>query len=244
MKRYLVSMAICLAVTSGSVTWGSTPREDAAGRMQNSADVLKQIAAAPDKGIPDEVVKRAKCIVVFPHIVKAGLIVGGKYGRGVAVCRTSAKKNAGWSAPAFITIGGGSWGLQIGAEGLDVVMMVMNDKGLQRLLSNKFQITIEGSAAAGPVGNHASVGAGWNQDTEILTYGRSKGAFAGQTLEGAAVEQDADTTTAVYGSSIPFGKILGGSVAAPASAAPFLHAVAEISHEASAQAAQQQAPRK
>ncbi len=183
------------------------------------------------------VLKNSKCIVVIPHLVKAGFIVGGKHGRGVAVCRTS----AGWSAPAFISVGGGSWGLQIGAEGVDLVMLVMNDKGLQHLLSSKFEVTGEASAAAGPVGRHASAGTDWKLNTELLTYSRSRGIFAGLTLEGAVVEQDADSTVAIYGSDVSFKKILLGDVAAPASAAPFLQAVADINHQARAQEAREQA---
>ncbi len=212
--------------------------ESATERLQNSADVLKQIAAAPDKGIPEEVVKGAKCIVVIPHLVKAGFIIGGKHGRGVAVCRIG----AGWSAPAFVSVSGGSWSLQIGAEGVDLVILVMNDSGLRHLLSSKFEITGEGSASAGPVGRHASAGTDWELNTELLTYSRSRGIFAGLTLEGAVVEQDADATVAIYGNDFPFEKILRGEIAAPAPAAPFLQAAAEISRQARAQQAREQAP--
>jgi lipid-binding SYLF domain-containing protein len=140
-------------------------------------------------------VAHAKCIVVIPHLVKAGLIGGAKLGRGVAVCRTEAGNgtsgkggkpaaNSRWSAPAFVSLGGGTFGPQIGAEGLDLAMVVMNDKGVQQLLSTKLEFTLEGSVASGPVGRHASVGSDWKQDTEGQTYARTKGAFAGQTLEG------------------------------------------------------------
>jgi lipid-binding SYLF domain-containing protein len=213
-------------------------REDSTERLQNSADVLKEIAAAPDKGVPEEVLNGAKCIVVVPHLVKGGFIFGAKHGRGVAVCRTS----EGWSAPAFVSVGGGSWGLQIGAEGVDLVMLVMNDKGLQHLLSSKFEITGEGSAAAGPVGRHASAGTDWKMNTELLTYSRSRGAFAGLTLEGAVMEPDSDSTTAIYGSDLPFKKILLGEVAATAEAAPLMHAVADISHQARTQEAKEHPP--
>ncbi|MGD0509908.1 MAG: lipid-binding SYLF domain-containing protein, partial [Terriglobales bacterium] len=128
MKRHLVLAVFSLAALLGNLAVAST-REDATERLQNSSDVLKEISAAPDKGIPEEVVKSAKCIMVIPHLVKAGFIIGGKHGRGVAVCRTG----AGWSAPAFISVSGGSWGLQIGAEGVDLVMLVMNDSGLRHL---------------------------------------------------------------------------------------------------------------
>src|SRR5437762_8522851 len=147
-------------------------------------------------------------MLVVPHLIKGGFIVGGKHGRGVASCRTA----NGWSAPAFVSVGGGSWGLQIGAEGVDLVMLVMNEKGLQHLLSSKFQISGEGSAAAGPVGRHASAGTDWKLNTELLTYSRSKGAFAGLTLEGAVVQQDADSTISVYGRDVTFQSVLKGNV--------------------------------
>jgi len=142
--------------------------------------------ATPDKGIPEEVLNDAKCILVVPNLIKGGFILGAKHGRGVASCRTS----GGWSAPAFVSVGGGSAGLQIGVEGVDLVMLVMNDQGFQHLLSSKFELTGEASGAAGPVGRHASAGTDWKMNTEMLTYSRSKGAFAGLTLEGAVVEQD------------------------------------------------------
>ena len=238
MKRHLVLVVLTLTALLANLSWAGSVREDATERLQNSANVLKEIAAAPDKGIPDDVVKSSKCIVVVPHLVKAGFIVGAKHGRGVAVCRTS----TGWSAPAFISVSGGSWGLQIGAEGVDLVMLVMNDSGLRHLLSSKFEITGEGSAAAGPVGRHASAGTDWKLNTELLTYSRSRGIFAGLTLEGAVVEQDADATVAIYGNDIPFKKILMGEVAAPAPATSFLRAVAAISHQARAQEARERAP--
>jgi lipid-binding SYLF domain-containing protein len=238
MKRHLVLVVLTLTALLANLSWAGSVRQDSTERLQKSADVLKEIAAAPDKGIPEEVVKNSKCIVVVPHLVKAGFIVGAKHGRGVAVCRTS----AGWSAPAFVSVSGGSWGLQIGAEGVDLVMLVMNDSGLRHLLSSKFEITGEGSAAAGPVGRHASAGTDWKLNTELLTYSRSRGIFAGLTLEGAVVEQDADATVAIYGNDLPFKKILMGEVAATAPATPFLRAVADISHQARAQAAMEPAP--
>jgi SH3 domain-containing YSC84-like protein 1 len=214
----------------------ATAKEDSEERLQNAANVLKEIMDAPDKGIPEEVLDDAKCIVVVPHLIKAGFIVGGKHGRGVATCRTA----NGWSAPAFVSVGGGSWGLQIGAEGIDLVMLVMNDKGLQHLLSSKFQISGEGSAAAGPVGRHASAGTDWKMNAELLTYSRSKGAFAGLTLEGAVVEQDADSTEAIYGKDLPFRKVLMGSVPPPPAAAPFMAAVERAGHKAAAHEAKEQ----
>jgi lipid-binding SYLF domain-containing protein len=228
-KRTLFAGLLGAFMLLANMTW-ATAKEDSVERLQKSGDVLKEIMGAPDKGIPEEVLNDAKCIVVVPHLIKAGFIVGGKHGRGVASCRTA----TGWSAPAFISVGGGSWGLQIGAEGVDLVMLVMNDKGLQHLLSSKFQLSGEGSAAAGPVGRHASAGTDWKMNAELLTYSRSKGAFAGLTLEGAVVEQDADSTTAIYGRDVPFRKVLTGGVTPPSAAASFMTAVAMAGHKAAA----------
>ena len=231
MKRHLVLVVLSLTALIGNLAWAGSTRADATERLQNSADVLKEIAAAPDKGIPEEVLKSAKCIVVVPHLVKAGFIVGVKHGRGVAVCRSNAGSE-GWSAPAFISVNGGSWGLQIGAEGVDLVMVVMNDSGLRHLLSSKFEITGEGSAAAGPVGRHASAGTDWKLNTELLTYSRSRGVFAGLTLEGAVVEQDNDSTHAIYGKHMMFRSILSGKASTPASADAFIKAVSEAGQQA------------
>lgn len=229
MKRSLVLALFTLMGLLGSLAWASSAREDSTERLQNAANVLSEIMSAPDKGIPEEVLDSTKCVLVVPHLVKGGFVIGGKHGRGVGTCRT----NAGWSAPAFISVGGGSAGLQIGVEGVDLVMLVMNNGGLQHLLSSKFQISGEGSAAAGPVGRHASAGTDWKMNAELLTYSRSKGAFAGLTLEGAVIEPDSDSTIAIYGKQESFRRILLGDVAAPASAAPFLAAVEHASHKAS-----------
>src|SRR6266566_8087097 len=221
-------MLLSLVGLFGTFAWAGSAREDSVERLQKSANVLKEIMATPDKGIPEEVLDSAKCVVVVPHLIKGGFIVGGKHGRGVATCRTK----TGWSAPAFVSVGGGSWGLQIGAEGVDLVMLIMNDQGLQHLLSSKFQISGEGSAAAGPVGRHASAGTDWKMNSELLTYSRSKGAFAGLTLEGAVVKQDDDSTRAIYGKDMSFRKVLLGNVTPPAAAAPFMAALAGASHKA------------
>ncbi len=184
--------------------------------------------AAPDKGIPEEVLSNAKCILLVPDLIKGGFIFGGKHGGGVATCRTA----EGWRAPAFVSVGGGSWGLQIGVEGVDLVMLVMNDQGFQHLLSGKFQLTGEGSVAAGPVGRHASAGTDWKVNTEMLTYSRSKGVFAGLTLEGAVVQQDDDSTRAVYGKNMKFRNILLGKVSTPKSADAFMKAVSDAGQQA------------
>jgi SH3 domain-containing YSC84-like protein 1 len=225
MKIQSLLLISAIALTNGSL-WAASGHEDSIERLRMSSEVLHSIMNAPDKGIPEEVVTGAKCILVVPHLIKGGFIVGGEHGRGIASCRTP----EGWSAPAFVSVGGGSWGLQIGVEGVDLVMLVMNDQGFQHLLSSKFQISGDASAAAGPVGRHASAGTDWKLNTEILTYSRSKGAFAGITLNGAVVEQDKDSTRAIYGRDRSFRAILSGKVRAPKSTLRFVRAVANTGH--------------
>jgi lipid-binding SYLF domain-containing protein len=225
MKRIIVFL---LVVFAGVLSWAGEQKKDVTERLQMASDVLRQMSAAPDKGIPEEVLDSAKCIAVVPHLVKGGFIFGGKHGRGVATCRTA----EGWSAPAFISVGGGSAGLQIGVEGVDLIMLIMNDKGMQQLLSSKFQISGEGSAAAGPVGRHASAGTDWKMDTQMLTYSRSKGVFAGLMLEGAVVQQDSDSTISVYGRDVTFQSVLKGKVPTPDVAREFMKAVAVAAHKA------------
>ena len=230
MKKLLVFL---LMSGLGTLAWAGDQKKDVTERLQMATDVLSQMTSAPDKGIPEEVLDSAKCIAVVPHLVKGGFILGGKHGRGVATCRTA----NGWSAPAFISVGGGSAGLQIGMEGVDLIMLIMNDQGMQQLLSSKFQISGEGSAAAGPVGRHASAGTDWKLDTEMLTYSRSKGVFAGLTLEGAVVQQDSDSTRSVYGKDVSFQSVLQGKVATPDIARAFMKAVSDAVHKAKVQEA-------
>ena len=196
-------------------------KSDVQQRLDNASAVLQQITNAPDKGIPEEVLNSAKCVAIVPHMVKAGLGIGGQHGRGVATC----KNTQGWSAPAFFSISGGSFGLQIGAEGVDLVMLFMNEKGMQALLSDKFQVGGDASAAAGPVGRQAAAGTDWKLQTPILTYSRSKGAFAGITLNGSVIKQDADATKAFYGQNMTSQQLLAGQVPPPPDARNFLAAV-------------------
>jgi SH3 domain-containing YSC84-like protein 1 len=228
MKKTISLLLMSLMGMVGTYAWAGSNREDTVDRLQKSVDVLHAIMTTPDKGIPEEVLSNAKCILVVPDLIKGGFIIGGKHGRGVATCRTT----DGWSAPAFVSVGGGSWGLQIGVEGVDLVMLVMNDQGFQHLLSSKFELTGEGSFAAGPVGRHASAGTDWKMNTEMLTYSRSKGVFAGLTLEGAVVQQDDDSTRAIYGKNMKFRNILSGKATTPKSADAFMKAVADAGQQA------------
>jgi SH3 domain-containing YSC84-like protein 1 len=239
MKKLLCLMLLSTTGFLGSLAWAGTAREDALDRLKDSTEVIKAIMAAPDNGIPEEVLESAKCMIVVPNLLKAGFIFGGKHGKGIATCRTA----KGWSAPAFVTVGGGSAGLQIGVQGVDLVMLVMNDQGLQHLLSSKFEITGEGSIAAGPVGRHASAGTDWKMNTQLLTYSRSKGLFAGLTLEGAVVKQDDDSTRAIYNSKVPFRTVLSGKQATPQVAAEFMRAVSGASQQARLEDVKEEAKR-
>src|SRR5438270_11688107 len=217
MKKLLL-----FAVVFGFIhlSWAGTAHKDAVDRMDNAAQVLHEILRAPDQGIPEEVLEGARCVAVVPHMLKGGLIIGAKQGKGVSTCRTA----HGWSAPALFSVGGGSFGTQIGVEAVDLVM-ILNEKGMQRLIASKFEIGGDASPAAGPVGRHASANTDWKLDTEILTYSRAKGAFAGATLEGASVRRDDDSTRAIYGSKANTQSVLEGRVKVPNSAHTFLNAV-------------------
>ena len=227
MKKLLLSAEI-LAFTG--FAWAETTTQASEDRLQHAGAVLHEVMAAPDKGIPDEVLEHARCIAVVPHLVKGGFVFGAEGGRGVATCRTP----DGWSAPAFFAITGGSWGLQIGVEGIDLVMVIQGDKGMDRLIGSKFEIGGDASAAAGPVGRHASADTDWKLNTEILTYSRARGIFAGITLNGAAIRRDDDSTEAIYGAEIPTRRLLRGDVPAPPSAEPFLDAVRNAKQQARA----------
>jgi lipid-binding SYLF domain-containing protein len=225
LKKLMVFVAL-LSLTSLGLA--ESRREKSSERLDNAGNVLHEIMGAPDRGIPEEVLEHAKCIAVVPHLLKGGFVFGAENGRGVATCRTA----DGWSAPAFFAITGGSWGLQIGIEGIDLVMIIQNDKGMQRLLSSKFELGADASAAAGPVGRHASADTDWMLNTEILTYSRAKGAFAGVTLNGAAIRRDDDSMEAIYGRHVSTRAVLTGRVAPTKAAHSFLNAV----HSAKSQA--------
>jgi lipid-binding SYLF domain-containing protein len=223
MRKILLLIAM---LSVSTLSWADT--DATLDRLQNAADVLHQIMAAPDKGIPQEVLDHAKCVAVVPHMVKGGFIFGAQGGRGVATCRTE----TGWSAPVFFAITGGSWGLQIGVEGVDLVMIIQNEKGMQQLLASKFQLGADASAAAGPVGRHASADTDWKMNAEILTYSRAKGAFAGLDLSGSAIRRDDDSMKTVYGPGVSTRAVLHGDVPPTASAQPFLDAVKGAKAEA------------
>jgi lipid-binding SYLF domain-containing protein len=218
MKKYGTALCVLSLAAFGFAGSGV---EDTTARLQAAGVALQEIMATPEKGIPEEVLNGAKCIAVVPNMAKGAFIVGGEHGRGVVTCRTA----HGWSAPAFISIGGGNFGFQAGAQSVDLVMLFMNDKGVQGLLSSKFELSGEASAAAGPVGRHASAGTDWKMNTEALSYSRSKGLFAGVAVDGAKIQQDNDSTATIYGKDVSFRKTLSGDVQPPASTDSFLAAV-------------------
>ena len=225
MKKVMALVAV-LGLTS--MGWAASSREATNDRLDHAGSVLHEIMSAPDKGIPEEVLEHAKCIAVVPHLLKGGFVFGAENGRGIATCRTA----DGWSAPAFFTITGGSRGLQIGIEGVDLVMIIQNDRGMQHLINSNFELGADASAAAGPVGRHASADTNWKMETEVLTYSRARGAFAGVTLNGAAIRRDDDSTEAIYGHDISTRRILQGDVAVPEAAHAFLDAVRDAKAQA------------
>ncbi|HUV69945.1 MAG TPA: lipid-binding SYLF domain-containing protein [Terracidiphilus sp.] len=218
MKKLIMYVAL---VSMACPLWASTDREASIDRMDHAARVMNEIMAAPDNGIPQEVLEHARCVAVVPHLLKGGFVFGAENGRGVATCRTA----HGWSAPAFFAITGGSWGLQIGVEGIDLVMVIQNERGMQQLISSGFKLGGDASAAAGPVGRHASANTDWKLNTEILTYSRARGAFAGISLTGASIRRDDDSMRAIYGRHASTRSVLDGKVAVPASADAFLDSV-------------------
>jgi len=228
MKKLLL-LTLVMSLCSLSFAADDQPKESkAADRVQAAADVLSDIQSAPDKGIPQEVLGSAECVAVVPSMLKGGFFVGGKYGRGLASCRTP----KGWSAPAFFTVTGGSFGFQIGGQAVDLVMLIMNKDGMKHLLSSEFALGADASVAAGPVGRHAEGNTDWKMRAEVLTYSRARGLFAGITLNGAVIKQDKDSTREFYGRMVPFKTSLTGEIEAPPVANSFLTTLAKWAQEA------------
>lgn len=228
MKKLALLMAV-VSLWSLTLAADEPQRESkASDRVQAAAEVLNEIQAAPDSGIPAEILSKSECVAVVPSMLKAGFIVGAKYGRGLASCRTP----NGWSTPAFFTIGGGSFGLQIGGQAVDLVMLVMNKNGMQHLLTSKFELGVDASVAAGPVGRHAEGNTDWKMRAEVLTYSRSRGVFAGVSLNGAVVKQDKNSTREFYGHMVTSKASLTGEVDPPATANSFLSSLAKWAQEA------------
>src|SRR4051812_7426175 len=227
----LLAAAGCTHTKATAATPAGIDKQSAqvGDRVQMAADSLNQLINAPDTAIPQTILAKAKCVAVIPDMVKGGFVFGGQHGRGMATCRNAGH---GWSAPAPITLSGGTWGAQIGAESADIVLLFMNDGAVQSLLADKLKLGGEAAVTAGPVGREAQAATDVKLDAQILSYSRTKGLFAGLNLSGAAVRQDMDTTVALYGKSIPFRTLLSGSVPPPASTMAFLNAVSKDFQEA------------
>ena len=194
---------------------------DAPKRLQSAAQALKEVMGIPDKSIPQDLMNKAQCIVIVPDLKKGAFIVGGKYGKGFVSCRK--KGGVGWSAPGAIRIEGGSIGFQIGGSEMDVFMLVMNERGVERLLSTKFTLGGDATVAAGPVGRVAQAETDARMTAEILTWSRARGLFAGVALNGATLREDEDWNTDLYGKPLSNKEIVTGAVAAPKSAATLLN---------------------
>jgi SH3 domain-containing YSC84-like protein 1 len=223
MKRLLLLWVVIGLAAAGFAADEKSKDSRAGDRVQAAATVLDEIESAPDQGIPEEVLGSAECVAVVPSMLNGGFIVGARYGRGVASCRTT----KGWSAPAFFSIKGGSFGLQIGGQAVDLVMLIMNENGMKSLLSSKFKLGADASVAAGPVGRHASADTDWKLRAQVLSYSRARGVFAGLALSGAVVGQDKDSTREFYGRMVPFKTSLTGQIDSPAGAFPFLNSLAK-----------------
>jgi SH3 domain-containing YSC84-like protein 1 len=229
MMKNLILLTLLASFGGGAFAADNQARESkATDRVQAAADVLNEIQGAPDSGIPREILGKAECVAVVPSMLKGGFIVGAKYGRGLASCRTT----KGWSAPAFFITEGGSVGFQIGGQAVDLVMLIMNNDGMQHLLSSKFALGADASVAAGPVGRHAEGNTDWKMRAQVLTYSRARGIFAGVSLNGAVLKQDKDSTREFYGHMVTFKAALTGEIDPPPAANPFLTTLAQWAQEA------------
>jgi len=221
-----IAVFVCgLAVIGGSMS--ARAQDDKAkivDRLSAAGQVVDEIMATPDKGIPSGILAGASCVVVIPSYKKGAFVVGAQYGQGVATCRTPSGK---WSAPVCVQLAGGSFGFQIGGQATDLVLVAMNQQGLQDMLKNKFKLGADAAASAGPVGRNAQAGTDWKLNAEFLSYSRSKGLFAGINLDGTVLSQNQDDTRALYGADVPFAQILGGKQVTPDEARPFVRTVAK-----------------
>lgn len=221
MKKALA--CVCFTFLLTSTAFAASTREDLQNRIDSAKVVLDQIMGAKDRTVPINILRSATCVAVVPSMVKGAFFVGAQYGQGVVTCRTG----HGWSAPVFIRMAGGSFGLQFGGQATDLILIAVNDRGMQDLLKDKFKIGGDASAAAGPVGRAGTASTDWKMSAELLSYSRAKGLFAGIDLDGTSVSQNAEDTELYYGAPRPFATILNGGVAVPAGAVPFVRDVAQ-----------------
>ena len=192
-------------------------------RLTDSTAVLHEIMATPDRAVPNSILSGASCVVVIPAFKKGAFLVGAQYGQGVATCRTP----HGWSAPVYVRLSGGSFGFQLGGQSTDLVLIAMNQNGLQKMLKNKFKIGADAAASAGPVGRNAQAGTDWKLNAEFLTYSRSKGLFAGIDLDGTVLDDNGDDMREAYGDNVQAASVLRGDMPVPQNARRFVHTVAQ-----------------
>ena len=210
MKPFACGIALILSAAASA--WAETAVE----RLQSSAEVFQEVMNTPDKGIPQDLLNKSACVIIVPGLKKGAFVVGAEYGRGFAECRASG--GTGWGAPAAVRMEGGSVGFQVGGTSTDVIMLVMNQKGMQRLLGDTFTLGADASVAAGPVGRTANADTDVRMTAEILAWSRAKGLFAGISLSGATLRPDADVNQELYGRKISNREVLAGGTAPPAAA--------------------------
>lgn len=220
--------AICLCVMFAGPAFAASSKEDLQARVESAKTVMEQIMSAGDRSIPLNILQQATCVAVVPGLIKGAFVFGGQYGQGVVTCRTG----HGWSGPVFIRMAGGSFGLQIGGQSTDLVLVAVNDRGLQDLLKSKFKIGGDASAAAGPVGRSGQAATDWRMNAELLSYSRNKGIFAGIDLDGTSVSQNKEDTELYYGAPEHFETVLKGDVAVPPGSVEFVRTVAHYFMEA------------
>src|SRR5882757_710912 len=222
-KLSAVFCGVALAVSSLSAH-AEGDKAKVAERLTAGSQVIEEVMATPDKSIPTGVLAGASCVVVIPSYKKGAFVVGAQYGQGVATCHTPSGK---WSAPVCVQLAGGSFGFQIGGQATDLVLVAMNQQGLQDMLKNKFKLGADAAASAGPVGRNAQAGTDWKLNAEFLSYSRSKGLFAGIDLDGTVLSQNQEDTRTLYGADVPFKSILDGNQPTPPEARPFVRTVAK-----------------
>ena len=205
MKAIVTLTAVVLLAAPSLFAAPKDDRADEVKRLKRATEVFTEIMGTPDKGVPEELLDKCECVAIIPGLKKGGLGIGGRYGKGIVMCRRPGKR---WSAPSFMTIEGGSFGFQIGFTQIDLVMLIMNRKGMDRLVGDKFTVGADATAAAGPVGRHTSAETNIRLDAEILTYSRAKGLFAGIALDGAVVKQDKGDNADFYGKPMDARRIL------------------------------------
>lgn len=211
-------LAVFVACFSVTAIAAAQSENKAQLRVNAAGKILQEIQSAPDRAIPQSVLASAKCVAVVPSMLNGGFALGLRYGRGVATCRTP----KGWSAPAFFSMAGSSFGVQIGGQAVDVIMLVMNENGMKNLLSSKFRLGADASVAAGPVGRQAAAFTDWKMRAQVLSYSRSRGVYAGIAISNGTIKQDRDSTRAFYGHLVRFNTSLSGAIDAPSNTYAFL----------------------